>query len=85
MWVLLPGLPLHLWNEGVLEAIGDSLGKFIMIDKGNIEATIRKVGRVLVEMDVHLGLSETIEIEWRGNHHLQRLDYLGYCSNAITA
>jgi len=26
LWVLLPGLPLHLWNEGALRAIGNSLG-----------------------------------------------------------
>jgi hypothetical protein len=25
LWVLLPGLPLHLWNEKSLEAIGNAL------------------------------------------------------------
>jgi hypothetical protein len=77
IWVLLPGLPLYLWNEGALTAIGESLGKFIMIDKVNLLATTIKVGRVLVEMDIHLGLSETIEIEWKGKRFLQRIDYLG--------
>jgi hypothetical protein len=55
MWVLLPGLPLYLWNEGELAAIGDSLGKFIMVDRENHSVATRKVGRVLVELDVHLG------------------------------
>jgi hypothetical protein len=32
LWVLLPGLPLHLWNEGALRAIGDTLGKFISLE-----------------------------------------------------
>jgi hypothetical protein len=32
LWVLLPGLPLQLWNEGALRAIGNSLGKFISLD-----------------------------------------------------
>jgi hypothetical protein len=47
-----------------------------MIDKENLLATSRKVGWVLVEMDVHLGLLETLDIEWRGKHFLQRIDYL---------
>jgi hypothetical protein len=45
-----------------------------MIDKENLSAATRKVGRVLVEMDVHLGLSESLEIDWRGRRFLQRLD-----------
>jgi hypothetical protein len=32
LWVLLPGLPIHLWNEGTLKAINDSLGTFITVD-----------------------------------------------------
>jgi hypothetical protein len=43
MWVLLPGLPLYLWNEGALAAIGNSLGKFIMIDKGNLRRQLEKL------------------------------------------
>jgi hypothetical protein len=27
LWVLLSGLPMHLWNEGALRAIGEALGK----------------------------------------------------------
>jgi hypothetical protein len=77
LWVMLPGLPLYLWNEGALTAIGNNLGSFIMIDKKNLEASNRKVARVLVEMDVHLGLPETMEVEWRGICCQQRLDYLG--------
>jgi hypothetical protein len=60
-----------------LQAIGNSLGKFIMVDKASLSAASRKVGRIMVEMDIHLGLPETIEIEWRGRRILQRLDYLG--------
>jgi hypothetical protein len=77
LWVLLPGLPLFLWNEGALTAIGNSLGKFLMVDRVVLAASARKVGRVLVELDIHQGLSETLDIEWRGKHYLQKLDYLG--------
>jgi hypothetical protein len=77
LWVLLPGLPLHLWNEGAIRAIGDSLGKFIAFDTQSLTGSLRKMGRVLVEMDITVGLPETLEIEWRGRKLLQNLDYLG--------
>jgi hypothetical protein len=66
LWVLLPGLPLHLWNEGALRAIGDALGKFISLDNKSLVNSSWKVGRILVEMDIHCGLLEAIDIEWRG-------------------
>jgi hypothetical protein len=77
LWVLLSGLPLHLWNEGAIRAIGNSLGKFIAFDTQSLNGPLRKMGRVLVEMDITSRLSETLEIEWRGQKLLQNLDYLG--------
>jgi hypothetical protein len=77
LWVLLPGLPLFLWNEGALRAIGDTLGRFITLDYKALSSPMRKMGRVLVEVDIFGGLSETIEIEWRGRKIAQPLDYLG--------
>jgi hypothetical protein len=76
-WVLLSGLPLFFWNEGALLGIGNALGKFLMVDRVNLGASSRKVCKVLVEMDIHQGLSETLDIEWRGLHFRQSLDYLG--------
>jgi hypothetical protein len=35
------------------------------------------MGRILVEIDIHEGLSEILDIEWRGRHTIQRLDYQG--------
>jgi hypothetical protein len=77
LWVLLPGLPLQLWNEGALAAIGNSLGTFITVDRLTLSAPNRKMGKILVEMDIHGGLPELLEIEWRGRRILQKLDYLG--------
>jgi hypothetical protein len=37
---------------------------------------MRKMGRVLVEMEIFCGLPETLEIEWRGRKITQPLDYL---------
>jgi hypothetical protein len=77
LWVLLPGLPLHFWNEGALRAIGDALGTFISLDFVALKAPYRKVGKVLVELDIHGGFPEAIDIEWRGRRKKQRLDYMG--------
>jgi hypothetical protein len=35
------------------------------------------MARVLVEVDLHAGLLETLDIEWRDQLYVQRLDYLG--------
>jgi hypothetical protein len=37
----------------------------------------RKLARVLVEVDIHNGLLETLEIQWRDQVIVQNLDYLG--------
>jgi hypothetical protein len=84
LWVLLLGLPLQLWNAGALEAIGNSLGSFISLGESVLSAPNRKMGKILVEMDIHGGLPKIIEIEWRGRRIVQKLDYLGIpfpCSN----
>jgi len=86
-WVLLPGLPWNLWNEGALWDIGNYLGLFIVVDTESLTTGSRKIGQVLVELDIHQGLPKNLEIDWRGRRYLQRLDYLGvpfrcsYCHN----
>jgi hypothetical protein len=77
LWVLLPGLPLYLWNSKALEAIGTSLGKVLVVDLKVLEAPIKRVARVLVELDIHEGLQESIDIEWQGHTIRQNIDYLG--------
>jgi len=42
-----------------------------------MEKFVRKVGRILVEVGLHGGLPEVIDIEWRGRYFTQRLDYMG--------
>jgi len=77
LWVLLPSLPLYLWNAKTLEAIGTSLGKVLVVDFKALEAPIKRVARVLVELDIHEGLQESIDIEWQGHTIRQNIDYLG--------
>jgi hypothetical protein len=76
LWVLLPGLPLYLWNEKSLMAIGNSLGRFISLDSKILTGPDEKMARILVELDIHEGLHETLYIDWRGRIIRQKLDYL---------
>jgi hypothetical protein len=81
--VLLPGLPLQLWNKRALEALGNELGRFIVMDEQALKSPDKRLCKELVEIDLHVGLLESIEIEWRGHLRSQRLDYLGvpfHCS-----
>jgi hypothetical protein len=52
-WVLLSGLSLHFWHIKALEAIGNTIGKFISADLGALQATDKRICRVLVEIDIH--------------------------------
>jgi hypothetical protein len=47
------------------------------VDEQALGAPDRKLGWVLVEVDLHSGLLETLEIQWRDQLFSQRLDYLG--------
>jgi hypothetical protein len=83
LWVILLGLPLHLWNEGSFRAIGNALSQFISLDSQSLNSPLRKMGRVLVVIDITTGLPKKLKIVWRGRTHLQLLDYLGlpFCCN----
>jgi hypothetical protein len=77
VWVLLPGLSLQLWNKKSLEAIGNMLGRFLKVDEAGFLSMDKRMARVLVELDIHVGLLEMLELEWHGKVTVQRLDYLG--------
>jgi hypothetical protein len=77
LWVLLPGLPLHLWNPQALERIGAAIGRFLKLDSNLLETEDRRLAKIYVEVDIQAGLPEVLEIEWRGRHIAQNLDFLG--------
>jgi hypothetical protein len=83
LWVLLPGLPLYLWNAGALRAIGDSLGKFIALDSKSLTAPVRKMGRVLVEMDIHMVYQKLLRLSGVGIGLLSHSTILGCPFDAI--
>jgi hypothetical protein len=64
IWVLLLSFPLQLWNMKAMEAVGNSLGRFLKIEECDLLSSNKKMAKILVEIDIHGGLSEVLEIEW---------------------
>jgi hypothetical protein len=60
-----------------MEGVGNTLGHFIKFDKETMHSLDKRMEKVLVEVDIHTRLLETLEIEWRVHLFYQRLDYLG--------
>jgi hypothetical protein len=72
VWVRLPHLPLHCWNQKSLLAIGNTLGRYI-------DQAVRKdqysCARICVEVDLEVGLPEAIKLMAADWTHIQELDY----------
>ncbi|XP_057833889.2 uncharacterized protein LOC131044554 [Cryptomeria japonica] len=77
MWIRLPNLPLQYWFDSCFEAIGNSLGKFLLIDDGSLNLLHTTFARVLVEMDTSMGLPSEISISTSKGVWLQSMDYEG--------
>jgi len=75
VWVRLYNLPLHFWNEQVLEGIGNSLGKYIKTDLERIDERIYTFARICVEVDLSKGLPDNIKLIYKQQIWLQVLDY----------
>lgn len=77
LWVLLSGLLIEFWNWDVFAAIGNDLGHFLIVDKKCLGVEDKRVGKVLVELDMFKGLRDEMEIEWHERVYTQKLDYWG--------
>jgi len=64
MWVLLLDFPLQFWNQKALEAIENTLGRFIKLDEDALLSNDRRMAKILVEIDIHGGLLENLDREW---------------------
>ena len=77
LWALLPGLPFPLWNRDTLEGIGNSIGRFIAIEEEFLNTFDKRMARILVEIDVSMGLPADIDILCDQRVIPQRIDYQG--------
>ena len=63
VWVCLPSLSLNLWNRLALTSIQNLLGRFLKVEESLLGTTDKRMAQVLVDIDVSIGLMETMEIE----------------------
>ena len=75
VWVKLPALPLHFWDIYHFRRIGDILGQFLEADLSFLETKVKRVARILVNLNIREGLAESIILEWGPDPITQILDY----------
>ena len=73
VWVHLPHLPLHCWNDETLQAIGNSCGNDI--DKAKPMGRLFSCAMICVEVDLENGLPEAVNLHMDGWEHMQNVDY----------
>ena len=73
VWVRLPHLPLHCWNDETLKAIGNSLDNYI--DKAEPKGSLFSCARICVEVYLEKGLPEVINLNMDEWEHMQKVDY----------
>ena len=67
LWVHLSNCPLCLWNLDAFTAIGNHLGRFLHVEPYMLEGLDRRIGKILVEIDLSQGLVADLDIDWRGH------------------
>lgn len=77
LWVKLPGLLMHMWNETRFTKIGNYLGEYVSYDSSHIKTGIYTVAKILVNIDIRLGLSAAIKVQSKDGDFTQLLDYVG--------
>ena len=76
LWVLLPGLPFPLWSRSLLEGVGNTIGRFVAVEEDFMHSFDKRMEKILVEMDISVGLPVEVEIPCHEHLFVQRLDYL---------
>lgn len=54
VWVQLSGLPIEYYDERVLKALGNKIGKTVKVDKTTLRQDRGKYARMCVEVDLFL-------------------------------
>jgi hypothetical protein len=73
VWVRLPFLPLHCWNNETIRSIGNTLGKYI--DRAEPKDGLQACAWICVEVDLEKGLPEAINLTLDKWTYLQQVDY----------
>jgi hypothetical protein len=73
VWVRLPFLSFHCWNDETIRSIGNTLGRYI--DRAEPRDGMHACARICVEVDLEKGLPEAIQLTLDNWSFLQQVDY----------
>lgn len=73
VWVKLPHIPLHCWDEYTLRNVGNALGKYI--DRATIKDSMYACDRICIEVDLEKGIPEAIQLSVDNWSHIQLVAY----------
>ncbi|XP_042005569.1 uncharacterized protein LOC121754260 [Salvia splendens] len=68
IWCNILALPVHLFEESSLVAIGEMLGKPVQVDRATITRSRVSFARICVEVDLSRPIPEEIDIDIAGKH-----------------
>lgn len=74
VWVRLHNLPLHFWDQRILECIGNTIGRYIKMDTQRLEERIFTFARIYVEVNLNKGLLHCIKLKHKDRSWTQSLD-----------
>ncbi|KAK1295057.1 hypothetical protein QJS10_CPA16g00398 [Acorus calamus] len=63
IWIRLPNLPLHLWEEDCLSLIGSLLGVPLFVDSATLQCSHASYARICVEAQASSPLPDSILVE----------------------
>lgn len=65
-WINIHGIPLHYWNEGTMNAIGDALGpvETKIVDKARLRFFVNGLKPLIMRMDIELPSKAVVEVEF---------------------
>jgi len=72
LWVFLPYLPLHYWNDETIQNIGNTLGKYI--DRVEPKDGLQACTWICAEVDLEKGIPKPINITLDKWSYIQKVD-----------
>ena len=84
IWVRLPNLLMHLWQDCVFETIGNASDDFLYVDSDTSDIFHSTCAQILVELDVSKGLPEEIFLDSLRGSWTQMSNFKGipfHCRN----
>ena len=68
---------MNLWNETRFAEIGNYLGEYVCSDYSHHETGKYTVAKIMVKIDLRMGLSAEINVQSKDGDFVQLLDYVG--------